>query len=163
MTLSATTRWRAAMRTYGWATFCLVLAAGGCGDDTTIVTGPTSVPGADLAVASGDMSAVAGADMATAAPTVVEVTTTDGLMFSPSSVTIRVGGTVRWRNTGSVVHTVTSGASSMASSNPGALFDHNPLAPGGIFEFTFTAAGTQPYFCRFHEAMGMKGTVVVTP
>ena len=152
------------MRTYTWATFCLVLAAGGCGDDTTVVSGPTSVPGADLAVATGgDMSAAAGADMATAAPTVVEVQTTDGLMFSPTSVTIPVGGTVRWRNTGTVTHTVTSGASSAAASSPGALFDHNPLAPGGIFEFTFTTAGSQAYFCRFHEAMGMKGTVVVTP
>jgi plastocyanin len=109
------------------------------------------------------MTAAAAGDMANATPTVVEVQTTDGLMFSPSSVTIPVGGTVRWRNSGSVTHTVTSGTSSMASANPGALFDHNPLAPGGTFEFTFTTAGTQPYFCRFHEAMGMKGTVVVTP
>jgi plastocyanin len=115
------------------------------------------------AAAPADMSAVSAGDMATPTPAVVEVQTTDGLMFSPSSVTIAVGGTVRWRNTGSVAHTVTSGTSSMSSANPGAVFDHNPLAPGGTFEFTFATAGSQPYFCRFHEAMGMKGTVVVTP
>jgi plastocyanin len=150
------------MRAYTLASFCLCLAAGGCGDDTTMSSGPTSVA-ADMAAAAGDLSAVAVGDMATTGPTVVEVLTTDGLMFSPTSVTIAAGGTVRWRNSGSVTHTVTSGNSSMASDSPGTVFDHNPLAPGGTFEFTFTTVGTQPYFCRFHEAMGMKGTVVVTP
>ena len=141
-----------------------VLVGGGCDDDTTVT--PTSVPGADLAAApSGDLSVPPGpaADLAVPTPTVVEVVAGDGLMFSPASVTIPVGGTVRWRNTGSIPHTVTSGTGSAASANPGALFDDQWFGPGATFEFTFTTAGTQPYFCRFHEFMNMKGTVVVTP
>lgn len=143
------------MRKHAMIIVGLGLAIAGCGgDDTTSIT--TTIPPFDLSVS------LPGTDMATTGQ-VVDVLATDGLMFQPSAVTVRVGGTVRWRNMGSVFHTVTSGASSAASSMPGALFDHNPLAPGDTFEFTFTTVGTQPYFCRFHEAMGMKGTVTVTP
>ena len=151
------------MRAYVIVTISLLFSTGGCNDENPAPPGPTSVGGVDMAAVSGDMTATVSGDMVTTGPTVVEVQTTDGLMFNPSSVTIAVGGTVRWRNTGAIAHTVTSGTSSMAAANPGALFDHNPLPPGGTFEFTFTTAGSQPYFCRFHEAMGMKGTVVVTP
>ncbi|MDB4968846.1 MAG: putative copper-binding protein plastocyanin/az urin family protein [Myxococcales bacterium] len=159
------------MRAYATITVCLLFATGGCDETNPNPNpGPTSVPPADLA-ATQDLSATASTDMATTSPdmttapspVVVEVRTTDGLMFVPSSVTIPVGGTVVWRNSGAVAHTVTSGASSTASDNPGMLFDHNPLIPGQTFSFTFTVAGIEPYFCRFHEAMGMKGTVVVTP
>jgi len=148
------------MRASTLFTLCLVLAGSGCDDDTVT---PTNVPGADLASPTGDLAAPPGADLAMPVATVVEVTASDGLMFSPASVTIPVGGTVRWRNTGSVLHTVTSGTGSAASANPGALFDDMSLGPGATFEFTFTTAGTQPYFCRIHEFMNMKGTVVVTP
>jgi len=151
------------MRASTFVTLCFVFVGTGCDDDTTNVT-PTSVPGADLAAPSGDLSTAPGADLAMPpAPTVVEVTAGDGLMFSPASVTIPVGGTVRWRNTGSFLHTVTSGTGSAAGANPGALFDDTSLGAGATFEFTFTTAGTQPYFCRIHEFMNMKGTVVVTP
>ena len=108
-----------------------VLVGGGCDDDTTVT--PTSVPGADLAAApSGDLSVPPGpaADLAVPTPTVVEVVAGDGLMFSPTSVTIPVGGTVRWRNTGLIPHTVTSGTGSAASANPGALFDDLVVRPG---------------------------------
>jgi plastocyanin len=138
----------------------LGLVASGCGDDTTSAV--TSIPGFDLSAPTGDLAGVPVTDMATATPMVVEVTAGDGLMFSPASVTIPVGGTVRWRNTGTILHTVTSGTGSTGPS-PGALFDDLALSGGSTFEFTFTTAGTQPYFCRIHEAMGMKGTVVVTP
>ncbi len=35
--------------------------------------------------------------------------------------------------------------------------------PGGTFTFTFQTAGTYPYHCMFHESLGMKGVVIVTP
>jgi plastocyanin len=133
----------------------LALAAAGCTDNepTTGAATPTSVPVSDA-------GATVTNDGATPTPMIVEVTTSDGLMFNPATVTIARGGTVRWRNTGAIAHTVTSGASSMASSSPGTLFD-TPLAAGQTFQFTFNTAGTQPYFCRPHEFMGMKGSVVV--
>ncbi|MBI4511706.1 MAG: cupredoxin domain-containing protein [Deltaproteobacteria bacterium] len=79
--------------------------------------------------------------------------------FDPATVTIRAGTTVRWENVGANDHTVTSGSGSGAA-NAGSAFDR-PLGPGNSFEFTFTTRGSQPYFCRIHEAEGMNGTVNV--
>jgi plastocyanin len=91
----------------------------------------------------------------------VEVHAANG-QFDPSSVTVARGQTVRWVNTDSEMHTVTSGASSRPSANPGALFDA-ALAPGDAFEFTFDTPGGYLYFCRFHEDFGMHGVVTVVP
>ena len=74
---------------------------------------------------------------------------------------INVGDTVRWMSTGLPPHTVTSGPGSNDPS-AGALFDQL-LPAGATFEFTFTASGTFPYFCRPHENVDMRGTVVVNP
>ena len=90
-----------------------------------------------------------------------EIDASDALSFSPSHLSVVVGTTVHWRNTGTVPHTVTSGASSKTADSPGAVFD-SQLPAGGTFDFTFTTVGDQPYFCRFHESMGMSGVVTVT-
>ena len=45
--------------------------------------------------------------------------------------------------------------------NPGALFDEESSDLNPIFVYRFTEADTFPYFCRPHEAMGMKGVVHV--
>ena len=82
--------------------------------------------------------------------------------YKPATLKIKKGTTVRWTNASSVQHTVTSGASSQLLDKPGAVFDA-PLAPGGTFQFTFNQVGVYPYFCRFHEGMGMKGRVKVLP
>ena len=42
------------------------------------------------------------------------------------------------------------------------LFDEQ-LRSGQTLVYTFTTAGTQPFFCSIHETMGMKGTETVTP
>jgi plastocyanin len=94
-------------------------------------------------------------------PNVVEIDATDALSFAPAQVTVPAGTTVRWVNRGSFGHTVTSGASSRATDSPGAAFDAE-IAGGELFEHTFTAIGVQPFFCRFHEAMGMAGVVTVS-
>lgn len=82
--------------------------------------------------------------------------------FNPAEVFIFEGDTVRWEhepNEG--LHTVTSGLSSRPEDGPGALFDAESSDLDPIFAFRFTAAGDQPYFCRPHEHMGMKGAVRV--
>lgn len=79
--------------------------------------------------------------------------------FSPATATVPTGTTVVWTNQSSAPHTVTSGTGSSAA-DAGALFDGD-LAPGETFQFTFTTPGTYPYFCRFHEAQGMMGTITV--
>ena len=118
-----------------------------------------SIAGFSILIAA---SSCGGASDATATATSpIEIEATDALMFSPAKLTVVVGTTVHWRNTGTVAHTVTSGASSKAADSPGVLFD-SQLPGGGTFDFTFTTVGDQPYFCRYHEAMGMTGVVTVT-
>ncbi|MCX8103260.1 MAG: cupredoxin domain-containing protein [Candidatus Bipolaricaulota bacterium] len=72
--------------------------------------------------------------------------------FSPKTVTVPVGTTVRWTNNGSLPHTVTS------TSNP-RVFDSGTLDPGSSFEFTFKTPGQFPYRCSIHPAM--TGMVIV--
>ena len=76
-----------------------------------------------------------------------------GPFFSPANLTVKVGKTVTWVNKDTVTHTVTSDGSS--------LFDSGFMPTGATFQFTFTTAGTYPYYCTVHPYM--KGTIVVTP
>jgi len=41
------------------------------------------------------------------------------------------------------------------------MWGSGTLNNGQSFSFTFTQKGTFPYFCTFHSAMGMVGTVTV--
>ena len=72
--------------------------------------------------------------------------------FAPVSVTVKAGTTVTWTNFDGDVHTVRSiGADTVHSA---------ALDNGGVFSFTFTAAGTYAYHCSIHPEM--LGTVNVT-
>jgi plastocyanin len=70
--------------------------------------------------------------------------------FTPSKVTIKVGGTVTWTNEGSSVHTVTADDGS---------FDSGDLQKGKTFSQTFDSTGTFSYHCSIHSSM--KAQVVV--
>ncbi len=75
--------------------------------------------------------------------------------FSPANITVPVGTTVTWVQSGNNPHTTTS---------YDGLWDSGIL-PGGSgqsFSFTFNQPGTYTYFCRPHEAQGMVGSVTVT-
>jgi len=72
--------------------------------------------------------------------------------FSPSSVAINLGDTVRWTNQGSISHSSTSDS---------ALWDSGLLSPGQQFQHTFNAVGSFPYHCTPHPFM--VGTVAVKP
>lgn len=72
------------------------------------------------------------------------------LAFSPASVTIDVGDTVTWTNTGDLPHTATA---------DDGTFDSGILNNGGTFAFTFASAGTYDYFCEVHPSM--QGTITV--
>ncbi len=76
----------------------------------------------------------------------------DDLTFRPSSVTIAIGGQVRWTNGGSTPHNVTFNE---------AVRPSDTMNAGSDFQVRFKVAGTFHYFCTFH-APGMAGTVVVT-
>ena len=72
--------------------------------------------------------------------------------FNPGSMTVNVGDTVVWTNTGEAPHTATS------QSGP-AAFDSGRLETGQTFSFTFTVPGTYSYICSIHPEM--QGTITV--
>jgi len=70
--------------------------------------------------------------------------------FSPTSLTINVGDSVKWTNSDAATHTVTADAGGFSST----------LGPsGGTFTFQFTSAGTFAYHCAIHPSM--TGSVIV--
>ena len=71
--------------------------------------------------------------------------------FKPKSVTIAVGTTVKWTNTTTVAHTVTS--------DDGVTFNSGIINPGGTFKFTFKKKGTFGYHCSIHPFM--TATIIV--
>lgn len=84
-----------------------------------------------------------------------------GVTYSPSTVTIKQGESVRWTNieTQPVVHTVTSGRPEDA--NAGSVFDSGLISQGQSFTFTFNTPGDYIYFCRPHFTMGMRDAHVI--
>lgn len=103
-----------------------------------------------------------------AAPTTHQVSVDPALSkFAPANLTIRLGDTVEWENTAYVIHSVTfDPARSKVAGNVAlpagvAPFDSGALKAGAVFSHTFTTRGTYRYICRFHEAMGMVGSVTV--
>jgi predicted lipoprotein with Yx(FWY)xxD motif/plastocyanin len=85
-----------------------------------------------------------------AAPAPSAVTIAD-FSFSPGAITVPVGASVTWTNTGQRPHTVTA--------DDGA-FGSGTLAPGATYQQTFATAGTYTYHCAIHASM--VGTVTVT-
>src|SRR5690606_19882123 len=69
--------------------------------------------------------------------------------FAQDTITVPVGATVTWTNTGVAPHTVT-----------GSFGDSGTLTSGQTFSYTFTEAGTFDYACAFHPEM--TGQVIVT-
>lgn len=87
--------------------------------------------------------------------------------FDPLTVTIAAGDTVKWSNTGFVTHTVTFDPSMASKAGDVSLpagvkpFDSGDVEEDQSFSHTFTVKGTYKYVCKYHEAMGMVGTVIV--
>jgi plastocyanin len=72
--------------------------------------------------------------------------------YAPTEVSVKVGSTVVWNNTGAVAHTVTA--------DDGQAFDSGTIDPKARFMFKPQAAGAFAYHCTFHP--WMKATLVVT-
>jgi len=90
----------------------------------------------------------------------VYTVTTSGMTFSPSTLTINVGDTVKWvcSSSGSLSHTSTSGSNCTADNK----WNSGNLNPGDTYSHQFTATGTYPYFCTYHCSYGMVGTITVS-
>jgi len=74
--------------------------------------------------------------------------------FSPATVQINTGDTVKWNWTGFNPHSSTS------TSSPG-LWESAVHGNGFTFSHTFPSGGTFPYECTVHAFLGMLGTVKV--
>lgn len=98
----------------------------------------------------------------------------DGNRFDPSTVTVRVGETLRFVNDSSQAHTVTAYEDSLpdgidyfasggfdGEESARAGVARGLLRPGEFFEVTFAAPGRVRYFCIPHEAQGMIGSIVI--
>ncbi len=75
----------------------------------------------------------------------------DNFNFSPTALSVPVGATVTWTNQDDVPHNVRS--------SEGDTLKSPVLDTGEKFSFTFTKAGTYPYYCAIHPKM--TGKVVV--
>jgi plastocyanin len=74
----------------------------------------------------------------------------DNFSFGPQTVTVPVGATVTWTNRDDIPHTVVS---------TDGVFKSKVRDTDETFSYTFTKAGTYPYFCSVHPKM--TGKVVV--
>jgi plastocyanin len=74
----------------------------------------------------------------------------DNFSFGPAELTVPVGTTVTWTNGDDIPHTVVS---------TDKVFKSKVLDTDEKFSFTFTKAGTYPYFCSIHPKM--TGKIVV--
>jgi plastocyanin len=74
----------------------------------------------------------------------------DNFNFGPATITIPVGATVTWTNRDDIPHTVVSTEG---------LFKSKVRDTDEQFSYTFSKAGTYPYYCSLHPKM--TGQVVV--
>jgi plastocyanin len=74
----------------------------------------------------------------------------DNFSFGPATLTVAVGTTVTWTNRDDIPHTIVS---------TDKVFKSKVLDTDERFSFTFSKAGTYPYFCSIHPKM--TGSVVV--
>jgi len=76
--------------------------------------------------------------------------TIDNFVFGPQTITVPVGATVTWTNHDDIPHT---------SVSTEGVFKSKVLDTDEKFSYTFTKAGTYPYYCTIHPKM--TGKVVV--
>jgi plastocyanin len=107
---------------------------------------------------------------ATSAPT-GPVINLSSLMFHPTTITVKVGDTITWRNDEAITHTVTSGrfvgvdktTGLRSSQEPDGTFNAKLAGKGKTFSFTFTKAGSYTYYCDIHQGMNATIKVVGDP
>jgi len=137
------------------------------GEMRSSVPDPRSAPPLRIVDQSG-RPAVSG--VPSAPSTIVDVTVAPGgtFTFSPSTVNISVGDTVRWTWAASG-HSVTSGNSTSCTADGQFCSPTNTNCDqcvlsnqDFVYEFTFTQAGNFSYFCCAHCALGMIGAVNVS-
>jgi plastocyanin len=111
---------------------------------------PHPTCGGDGTAGSGTTGATEGGSDATTSEIVVRIF---DFGFDPAELTVPVGTTVIWANTGAVQHTT------VARVEGEVVWDSNIMEPGDTFSFTFTEPGSWDYLCGLHP--DMKATITV--
>ena len=106
----------------------------------------TPVMIAMLLLLAGSLSVTAN-DQPSAATAEVKI---DNFSFGPETLTVAVGTTVTWTNRDDIPHTVVS---------TDGVFKSKVRDTDETFSYTFTKAGTYPYYCSVHPKM--TGKIVV--
>ena len=112
-------------------------------------TPPEDVGQANNTVGNGQANATADTGGMSVNSTTVSI---DGFAYNPPVLTVPRGTTVTWINKYAVPHRVNSVGDSPNFSSPS-------LSTGASFTWTFSDAGSYPYFCAIHPTM--QGTIVV--
>jgi plastocyanin len=79
----------------------------------------------------------------------------ENFQFSPKTLVIRAGTTVRFSNKDDVPHTATSDTN---------VWNSGYLSKGQAFSQAFAQPGVYPYYCMLHGGaggVGMAGTIIV--
>jgi plastocyanin len=74
----------------------------------------------------------------------------EAMQFSPASLEVKAGDTIRWINSDPFPHEVTA---------DNKAFDSGAIQAGKSWTFKAAAKGVFPYFCGLHP--GMKASIVV--
>jgi|GEM_PF-967225 len=118
-----------------------------------------------VARVSTGMNTMAGAAQS-ATPIIVKMTGQN--TFDPATVTVSSGATVTWVNDASAPQSATFDPAKAAKKGDIALpqgaqpFNSNLIQPKQTWSHTFTTPGTYQYVGIPNEALGMRGTIVVT-
>lgn len=121
---------------------CLALVAVGCGGGSKDSSSSSSGSGSSSSSSSSSESS----------GNAVTVSMKN-IQFSPKTMSVKVGQTVKWVNDEDVPHNV--------KAESGASFASDTFGKGGSFDFIPTKAGTISYVCTIH-APNMAGTLTVT-
>lgn len=81
--------------------------------------------------------------------------------FRPRRLEVKVGTTVTWTNaeaSGGPAYNITSGANGTPDGN----FSSGTIAPGGVYQFTFSISGSYSYYSTT-DPVNMTGEVIVSP
>ena len=118
---------------------------GACGNGAPTATSGTATTEPNVGIAGATLPG-------TPSATIEE---TDQLTFSPSTVHVRVGQVVEFRNVGSIAHNVMFSDMSL---------DSPVITAGKEWMVRFTASGTYTFYCGFHGTpdSGMHGSISVS-